>query len=545
MKTSSAIFLVGILMLQAEPVLALSPPRTLRERLALVRKNPDSPSGAGSLEMLEAQEGRKLTAEERAAFETTDAAPWQVFEDDLLRFEYPKHPLFTVTVVNKKHPADIQVVGGVASTADNSFERAYHLKAGTFFYGVIMVREADWFDEGICMCGSIAFKKCLLADGTALEFSLLDSGAVKKIQALGEKHRAILFEWTHSVVPQSAYTRLGGSLRFKQKSSRSRAEWLALSKAKRGVAGLASWLERGNTAEQVKALLGPPTRVEDDWLGYVTDTWRSDGSGFRTAVTIPLKNGVFDQVQDYWLDWLKLPPKAGTVAWAESRLDYWRSNEADEAKIMEARSKDLKTITELFLTQAKTATGDDWTNWTGVAHVAALMNALDPRVLELVLARYEEPGLSQIYSNNILDTINHRGKEALYEGRVEKLLKGKAGLRDHDELDFLLGHIDKRRSPFGTAVKTACSHPSSSFRAAGFKFAHFLTDQEALDVLKKGLDDEDCEASCAAASMLHRVVWRDHLGWLRERCEKEQDDRLKAALKDAIDAAEKRNGPYQ
>jgi hypothetical protein len=203
MKTISAILLVGILMLRAEPVLALTPPKTLRERLDLVRKNVNSPSGAGSLEMLEAQEGRKLTAEERAAFQTTDAERWQVFEDDILRFEYPKHPLFTVTVLDKKHPADIQVVGGVSSTADNSFERAYHLKAGTFFYGVIMVREADWFDEGLCMCGSIAFKKCLLADGTALEFSLLDSGAVKKVQALGKKHLAILFEWTHSAVPQA------------------------------------------------------------------------------------------------------------------------------------------------------------------------------------------------------------------------------------------------------------------------------------------------------------------------------------------------------
>jgi hypothetical protein len=540
MKTNT-LSLFGCLLSLVVAVPALAAPKTFQERLALIKGDPKSPFGASGVGALEEQEGRKLTVEERAAFEMPDTGVWKVFEDEVLRFEHPDHPLFTATVLDEKKPGRIQVVGGVASMADNSFERAYHLKVGDLYYGVIFVREADWFDEGICMCGSIAFKKCALEDGTAIEFSLLDSGAVKKVQALGEKHRAILFEWTHSVVPQSAYARLGASLRFKMKSSRTLAQWHAFSEEKRGIDGLASWLERGSSTAEVKALLGEPTRVDGETLEYVTEEWRKDGAGFQTTLRVNLKGGTFDRFQDDWQAWKELPPKAGSIAWADQRLEYWDSDKATEKEKKTSMPGELKTITELFLANAGTAKGDDWDSWTSIAASVADRGVLDSKVMELVVKRFDEPGLSQRFGAKILVSYEYPNRKQLLLKEMERLLHGPVDDLAEFELDYLCDHVDQESPQFATLIKEACSHSYSGFRVEGFRHANFLPNSEAVNILRKGLDDEEYDARQAAAAKLDWVVSKADLGWLKQRLETEKDNQIKEELKDAIEAAEKSN----
>ncbi|MBK8091064.1 MAG: HEAT repeat domain-containing protein [Verrucomicrobiaceae bacterium] len=522
-----------------------SAPKSFQERLALIKANPNSPFGASSLEALEQQEGRKLTAEERAAFETKDTGAWKTYEDEFLRFEHPDHSLFSVTVLGDQKSNRIQVVGGVASMADNSFERAYHLKVGSLYYGVIFVREADWFDEGICLCGPIAFKKCVQEDGTALEFSLLEGGQVKKVQALGGKHRAILFEWTHSVVPQSAYARLGASLRFKKKSSRTLAEWQALSKEKRGIDGLAAWLERGSTMTEVKALFGEPTRVDGDVLEYVADEWRRDGSGVQTTLRISFKGGVFEQFQEDGQSWKELPPKAGSAAWAESRLDYWQSDKAQEKEKKDVMPGELRAITDIFITNAKTAKGNDWTTWTRIAASVADLDTSEPRLLDPILARYSEPGLIQLYSTQVLEEYEYPQREQMLVMRMKRLLEEPVGEMGELELEFLWENVDHESQVFTDSVKKACSHLSPRIRVVGFDHAHFLKNKEAVNILKNGLDDEEHDVRMAAVDKLDWVVSRDDLEWLKKRLGGESDDQIKQELKAAIDAAEKRKEPYR
>lgn len=510
----------------------------LRERLKVIAADKDSPFGSGKLAYLEEQVGRKLTQEEKEAFETTEAGRWRTFEDDLIKFEHPDHALFQVSVLDEKSREPIRVVGGVASMADNSFQRAYHLKVGDLYYGVIFVREADWFDEGICLCGPIAFKKCVLAEGTALEFSLLPSGTVKKVQALGGKHRAILFEWTHSVIPQSAYARLGASVRLKVASTKPLKEWVAFSKEKRGTMGLVSWMEPGDDQEKVLDLLGNPTRRKGDRLEYVSEEWRADGDGYQTTISVDLKEDKFQRFENGWSKWQELPPKPNTVVWAESRVQHWQSDKATDAEKKSTMPGELTRIADLAVSNARSAKEPDWGRWIGIARSIVELGSKDRRILDVVLARYAEADLGHFYSNDILEAFEHPGRQSMFESRAVYLLKQKEPDQG-GELNNLLAMMDRESPVYEGLVRQACEHKSPDVRHTGYSFAERLSKTVGLSLLRKGLDDEDESARQMAALSIDEVVGPDDVTWLKERLSGEKDKRVKEALKDAIEAANK------
>ena len=72
---------------------------------------------------------------------------WVEYEDEFVSFRYPKHPLLKLEV--QKGEGGIQVEGGVCTTVDNSFSRAYILKAGNATYQVFLLNPTDWLDDGI------------------------------------------------------------------------------------------------------------------------------------------------------------------------------------------------------------------------------------------------------------------------------------------------------------------------------------------------------------------------------------------------------------
>lgn len=510
----------------------------LRERLKIIAADKDSPFGSGKLEYLEEQVGRKLTQEEKEAFETTEEGRWRTFEDDLIKFEHPDHALFQVSVLNEKSREPIRVVGGVASMADNSFQRAYHLEVGDLYFGVIFVREADWFDEGICLCGPIAFKKCVLAEGTALEFSLLPNGTVKKVQALGGKHRAILFEWTHSVIPQSAYARLGSSVRLKVASTKPLKEWVAFSKEKRGTMGLVSWMEPGDDQEKVLDILGNPTRRKGDRLEYVSEEWRADGDGYQTTISVDLKEDKFQRFESGWSNWQELPPKPNTVAWAESRVQHWQSDKATDAEKKSTMPGELTRIADLAVSNARSAKEPDWERWSGIARSIVELGSKDRRILDVVLARYAEADLGHFYSNDIVEAFEHPGRQSMFESRAAYLLKKKEPDRG-GELNNLLAMMDRKSPVYERLVKEACEHKSPDVRHTGYNFAERLSKAVGLSLLRKGLDDEDESARQMAALNIDEVVGPNDVTWLKERLNGEKDKRVKDALQDAIEAANK------
>jgi len=83
----------------------------------------------------------------RALLAATRFDEWATYEDELVKLSYPKHELLKLEVKGGKD--GISVEGGVCTTVDNSFQRAYVLMAGPFTYGVLLVHKSDWMDDGV------------------------------------------------------------------------------------------------------------------------------------------------------------------------------------------------------------------------------------------------------------------------------------------------------------------------------------------------------------------------------------------------------------
>jgi hypothetical protein len=258
--------------------------------------------------------GNRLSEEGMRLFQRGDEGAWKTFEDDVVSFEIPDDPLLKVDVLSPEEPGSITIVGGTVGNADRSFERAYRISLDRLApYLTLFVREADAFDDGTCFCGAISFSKWIATAGNLLQFDLLETGEVKKVQALGAKHRAVLLEWTHSALKQQAYARIGRSLRLKQTSPATAEEWRARMNAQpEGWAKRPSfgWLEPNDGAERVREILGKPTRIEGDRWVYVMEGRYSDsdGAGWRTTRKVRMKNGTFTRLENNWVKWENLEP---------------------------------------------------------------------------------------------------------------------------------------------------------------------------------------------------------------------------------------------
>ena len=77
----------------------------------------------------------------------TEFTEWEIYEDDYVSFKYPKHPLLKLRVEGGEE--GIEVEGGVCTTVDNSYQKAYVLEAGDQTYGVFLLTPAKWLDDGI------------------------------------------------------------------------------------------------------------------------------------------------------------------------------------------------------------------------------------------------------------------------------------------------------------------------------------------------------------------------------------------------------------
>jgi len=74
---------------------------------------------------------------------------WVDYEDDLVKFRYPKHPLLKLTINNGgENEERVTVEGAVVTSVNNFFNRAYVLKAGETTYQVLLLNSEDWLDDG-------------------------------------------------------------------------------------------------------------------------------------------------------------------------------------------------------------------------------------------------------------------------------------------------------------------------------------------------------------------------------------------------------------
>lgn len=514
-------------------------PATIQERIRLLAGDASFSHGTGAPTEFEKELGRQLTKDEIKAFQHTDKGPWKTFEDEFIRFEIPDDPLIQVQVVEKQVNSPIRVVGGVVSMADNRFERAYWIKVGdSMHYGAILLKEADWLDEGICLCGAIAFKKCIIQDGTLLEFSLLESGEIKKVQALGAKHRAVLFEWTHSVIPQASYARIGGSLRLEEPSPHTAKEWHALSEKKRGWMGRIAWLEKGSSSEEVEEILGEPAlKKKNQWV-YVRDHWTEFGHGFKITAKLGFQGGQFKELGADYLDGVELPPKHGTVAWANEQLKKSASSDSTEAQKAADRARDMPIMMDLFLTHAPDATTDEWSQLSGMVESMADQGWMDDRLLELVVQRFSEPGFASYDAISILKAYEYKDTQVL----VTKCLDAELGKPAEDQawLSPLISALKPKNPAFVRLVCELSVHPKIHTRSEAYDLATKLPQQDALQVLLKALAENEEYIRQAAAENLVAIARQSDVLTLQQLLEKEKASDVRKHLKTAIETATSR-----
>lgn len=410
---------------------------------------------------------------------------WKTYEDDEVSFCHPDDPRLVLEV---KKPGDrIPIRGGPVGTTENSFFRSYRLALGTNTYALLLLDRADHFDDGICLCGAVVYRKYAFHNGALFAFDVLEDGQVKKAQVLGNGLRMVLFEWTHLPMTQEVYVQLALSMRLKAGP----CDEAAMRKAvldKHGFEGRLGFLERGMTREDLLALLGAPTRSDRSSLFYVQKSAR-----WQTTTTIALKNGRFEGFRDGWRTSAELPPEPGSIDWI---------SETAEGSGRLSR-KTVADLFDRFCVQAPTAPSDDWDRLCRAAYALFKKGHRDARIPVIVRARFEEKETRQHYAAWLLHEYDPDGSRDLFAQRIRVALDearacaaaGPESARftsgtwdDLYNLLCFLGEASGRRVPL---VLEAMDHPHPDIRGAAYLFWDKIPASDAHPRLLRGLEDAD------------------------------------------------------
>ncbi len=500
---------------------------------------------------VEARAGAPIADATKALYARTDDGDWKVFEDDVVRFEVPNDPLLKVQMLEPENAGQLQVVGGVVGTVDRSFSRAYRITvAGKLPYGIVMVREADWFDDGICFCGAIAFERYQQKDGTLLRYSLMGNGDVKKVEALGSKHRAMLFEWTHSAITQETYARIGASLRLKQQSPRTRAEWIAegAKHDKRNWLEL-GWVGRGDNEKAVVELLGKPARRTAGALIYTRDDMENDGSGVRYTYTLPMVGGTFSGFAPKWCTDADIPPARGTVAWARRLIDPANQIPYRYVSIPGLDSKpkpktppkiskaDRDLVFEKFLASEK-GDKDQWAMWCDVVSLFHRVRKVrDHRVVPAIRRQFFDLLKSAERSMDVLESYEVADRQELYAKRLSLVLDAPPQDPPYalgGEAYYMFASLDQANAEYIPLLRRGLKNANPWIVARAIHFSDPLPPEEWRTIAKDALQSKNYEIREAGAEVYARGGNEKDLPWLRERLSQETFVGTQSSLESAI-----------
>jgi hypothetical protein len=508
------------------------------EREALLMEITEGDFGPGSIDMLEGQEKRKLTADEKAVFGGTDDGRWKTFEDDFVRFDLPDHPLLKVDVVTPEKRNRIRVVGDAVGTTNNRFQRAYRMTVNDLPFGVLLLSEAEWFDDGICLCGPIVHKTCILKEGTLIEFSLLPEGRVKKVQALGAKHRAVLFEWTHSVLTAERYQRIGASIRLKQRSNRSIDDWMAIERKHRDESdrlGLA-WLRRDDAEARVRSLVGTPTRNENGTWVFEKEDWDEDGSGRLVSLSLNMKEGKFAGFPSEIWDSQELAPRQGTPSWAEKLAEKQPENNSKTGKL----PQDVVAIYDEFKKQAPKSPA--WDKWCQIAHELTKKGYRDESLKSVAASRFLHTEVEQHHSAWLMDDYPTEETEDLFRKRVRMVLDdcrdaSKSPITDPHEIWNLFSFMKMKDKASLDLLREAGGHRHDTVRSSAYGQAESLPQEEARTLAKKAIQSEtDDHCLTMAGYLIRDVGTKADLEWFEAAKPRFGTKRLSEVWEEAVKA---------
>ncbi len=258
-------------------------------------------------------EDAEANEELKAFLQQTEFKEWTTYEDELVKLRFPKHPLLKFE--KKKQGADVRVEGGVVTTVDNRFKNAYYLTAGEATYGVFLVQDADWLDDGVCFCGPMVHHVYNMEHGCLVRFSLLPGGAVKKAQVLGDRIRLMAFEWTHLACPRTIYESMVESMELKVPTKLGSDEVRTEVQQRYGLKGLAGLLQKGMPVEQAVRLMGEPDERTEQRLA-----WHGRQSDYRVQAVVRVQDGKIEQLVNESVRRISDDPIEGTLTWARVQI---------------------------------------------------------------------------------------------------------------------------------------------------------------------------------------------------------------------------------
>ncbi|MFH1022692.1 MAG: hypothetical protein V1809_04830 [Planctomycetota bacterium] len=431
-------------------------------------------------------------------------AKWKTYRDETVSFVYPDDPGIALEIMK---PGDHVVIHGMLRSEDPSFSTGYRLAAGATTIGMLMVGRSDEFDDGICLCGAIVFKKYLFHNDALFRFSFLDTGDVKQVQALHGGVRAIFLEWTHSALSQDVYVKIASSLRLEGSGHDPEALRRRIYE-KYGFDGRLGFLEPGMSENSVIELLGPPARDDNSLFGAVDPVVSAelaygqvDGRAL-TITRVPMKEGVFHGFgkelpwREHWI----LPPEKGSVEWIGEMVENVRGGRRTYT-LPPLDATQAKVIFDRFLEIGPTADGGNWGALCRCVRTLREKGFVDERILPVIRKRFLDPNpdLPQHFAAWLLYDYDSGGSRDLFSKRIrlsldevvkvdsDKYIFGSS----FDDLSNLFIFMGKEHPQTMTLLLEAMKHPNARARRDAFSFWNWLPSDVVRPRLHAGLADSD------------------------------------------------------
>ncbi len=425
----------------------------------------------------------------RAVAKANSFPKWKTYEDEYISFDYPDDPNIKLEIKSSKDR--IRVCGGIVGTTENFYSRAYRLSFGEYPYCVLMLNEKNYFDDGICFCGAIAFTKYLFRNGGLFRYELLRCGYVKKVQVLSNEYRVVVFEWPHLLIQQDPYIKIASSIKMKKPADKDKL--IMAAKKKYGVIG---FIARGMNKKQVIEVLGRPSREEQGKFVYER---KQDRTLERLTVNFG-KSGVFEGLRKGWRKYIEVPPEKGTIDWIWKKVNPGQDYNEDLAVLTD---EDAKIIFNSFMRLTPKASYRDWERLCWAIYVLATKNYQDDKIMPVFMDKYAS-GPAPHIAHVIIAIYKPQGKNKLLLEQLRMIYKKKGEIKDENighDVSNILYSLTIASPHVKEMVIEGMKHPNDNVREEAYRFWHYLPDAQAIVFIRAGLKDKDSKIrqECAEA----------------------------------------------
>jgi hypothetical protein len=459
---------------------------------------------------------------------------WKTFEDDKVKFSYPDHEAITVQI---KHNEPVPVDGDRVSSVDTSFSRAYRLTAGGETLLVLMFKEADWLDDGICLCGEVVYNRYLVRNGHLHRFSFLADGVMKQMQVLGDGERIMMFEWTHLPIHPAVYRQVARSLELKKKGSRTEADCRKRVLDSYGPKEMVGWFDEGSTDESVERVFGKPARTVRGI--HVWDYPKNeDGYRWTERLSLPFAGGKLSRFDSSYYDSAGDNREAikGGIPWMIQAAERYKDRDEQAKKMPEGLKKELLS---LFLEKAEVVKAPDFNELCQVMVVLVEQGGGNEKALDIVRKRFASEGGH--FAAWVLHKAGQTKDVTLFVDKVRQAYKAAKDVPKWDQgssdLYNWLSFIPNSDERYADLLRDGLTSLNADVRGDAFYFldsAPFPA-EERTKFVHAGL--RDFSARVRQASIIYYAKQKmSDADWelLRKAAEQEKDGRTLKEMKEVL-----------